>query len=156
MYNGTNILKDGSYYHPGNRLTKISLSVCRADFFSFAEFDCFLYTYVLPLEPCFAHRPSACPSSARYKPKANTKLFSLCRWESFTHITGDAYASYVPDPTPSMFGYPYESPLISLTCNSYTYFETDHWNITIAQHLRLLASSIPLRATPGATWDLQF
>jgi hypothetical protein len=60
MYNGTNIFKDGSNYHPGNRLTKISLNVCRAGFFSFAEFDCFLYTNVLPLEPCFADglRPS--------------------------------------------------------------------------------------------------
>ena len=39
--------------HPGNRLARKSMNVCRVDFFSFAEFGCFLYAYVLSLEPCF-------------------------------------------------------------------------------------------------------
>jgi hypothetical protein len=38
--------------HLGNQLTKNLINVCRY-FFSLAEFDCFLYTFVLPLEPCF-------------------------------------------------------------------------------------------------------
>jgi hypothetical protein len=46
---------------------KTSFNVCRYDFFSLNEFDCFLYAYMLPLEPCFADRPSARPSFTRYK-----------------------------------------------------------------------------------------
>jgi hypothetical protein len=36
------------------------------DMFSLDEFDCFPYTYVLPLEPCFADGPLASPSFDRY------------------------------------------------------------------------------------------
>jgi hypothetical protein len=36
------------------------------DFFSLDEFDCFLYTYVLLLEPCFVDGPLARTSFARY------------------------------------------------------------------------------------------
>jgi hypothetical protein len=51
---------------PPSWIHRKSLNVCC---FSFAEFDCFLYAYVLhvPLEPCFADGPLDRQSFGRYK-----------------------------------------------------------------------------------------
>ena len=54
--------------------TKISLNVCRDDFFSVAKFDVFFFTHVLPFEPCFAGGPSARPSFARYNNRCSMSI----------------------------------------------------------------------------------